>query len=104
MGLVLGALAVGYSRLFQASLERAAPRLLSTTTKLIGGLVVVGVVGIALPRNLSDGYPTINEALAGDLTWPLMATLAIAKIGTSCLSLASGAPGGVFGRSSSSAR
>ena len=97
MGLILGAVAAGYTRLFHFSLARAASLRFSTATKLIGGLVVVGCVGIALPQNLSDGYPVINQALAGELPWRLMATLAIAKMGTSCVSLAAGAPGGVFG-------
>src|SRR5206468_11172876 len=47
--------------------------------------------------NRSDGYATINEALAGRLSWTLMAPLAAAKIVGSSLSLGCGAPGGVFG-------
>jgi len=97
LGLLLGLLAVGYTRLFHAALERAERLRIRTGTKLVGGLAIVGVVGIALPQNLSDGYPTINAALAGQLGWPLLAALAVAKIATSSISLASGAPGGVFG-------
>jgi CIC family chloride channel protein len=97
LGIVLGLLAVAYTRLFHAALERAARLRIGTGAKLVGGLALVGVVGIALPRNLSDGYPTINAALAGELAWSLMAVLALAKMLTSTLSLASGAPGGVFG-------
>jgi CIC family chloride channel protein len=39
----------------------------------------------------------VTQALAGQLPWPQMTTLAIAKIVASTLSLGCGAPGGVFG-------
>ncbi len=97
MGLALGVLAAAYVRFFHATLERVARVRVRTATKLIGGMVTVGIVGAFLPLNLSDGYPVINDALAGTLAPSLMVTLAIAKIFTSSLSLACGAPGGVFG-------
>jgi CIC family chloride channel protein len=97
MGIALGLLAAGYIRFFHATLERAARLKLGTAPKLIGGLVLVGLVGVALPENLSDGYPVINDALAGKLSVSLMLALAVAKIVTSSVSLACGAPGGVFG-------
>ena len=97
MGLFLGALAAAYVRFFHATLERVAKLRIGTAARLIGGLVLVGIVGAFLPLNLSDGYPVINDALAGKLPATLMVTLAVAKIATSSLSLACGAPGGVFG-------
>lgn len=97
MGLVLGLLAVFYTRLFHVVLERAARLRLATATKLMGGLALVGVIGVFLPENLSDGYPTIDAALAGHLEWPRMTALAFAKMIASALSLGCGAPGGVFG-------
>ncbi len=97
MGLVLGVVAVGYTRLFHIVLERMSRLRVRTATKLIGGLALVGVVGTLLPENLSDGYPTIDAALAGHLAWPRMTVLALAKMATSTLSLGCGAPGGVFG-------
>ncbi|MCC6847472.1 MAG: chloride channel protein [Deltaproteobacteria bacterium] len=97
MGLFLGVLAATYVRFFHATLERLARLRIGTATKLIGGLVAVGVVGALLPKNLSDGYPVIEQALAGKLPAALMVALAIAKIATSSVSLGCGAPGGVFG-------
>ncbi len=97
MGLVLGVLAVGYTRLFHVALERVGRLRYGTTTKLVGGLALVGVLGLFLPQNLSDGYPTIDLAVKGQLAGSLMAALAIAKILASSLSLGCGAPGGVFG-------
>jgi CIC family chloride channel protein len=97
MGLALGLVAVGYTRLFHVVLERAARLRVATATKLIAGLMLVGALGIVLPENLSDGYPTIDAALAGRLPWQRMTALAFAKMGASALSLGCGAPGGVFG-------
>jgi CIC family chloride channel protein len=97
MGLVLGVVAVGYTRLFHVVLERASRLRLRTATKLVGGLALVGLLGVFLPENLSDGYPTIDAALAGRLQGIHMAVLALAKMGSSVLSLGCGAPGGVFG-------
>jgi CIC family chloride channel protein len=97
MGSCLGLLAVIYSRTFHTAVERAARLPLSTATKLLLGLGTVGVVGMVLPQNLADGYPTIAAALAGELAWSVMLTLAVAKAFTSIVSLASGAPGGLFG-------
>ncbi len=97
MGLFLGVLAAGYVRFFHAMNERVGRTRFATAPKLIGGLVVVGVIATFLPLNLSDGYPVINDALAGKLPATLMVMLAVAKIFTSSLSLACGAPGGVFG-------
>jgi CIC family chloride channel protein len=97
MGIALGFLAVAYKRAFHAGLERAGRLPLGTGTKLVAGLALVGTVGVVLPQNLADGYPAIDAALAGELAGPLMATLAAAKLATSIVSLACGAPGGVFG-------
>ncbi|MCC6764470.1 MAG: chloride channel protein [Deltaproteobacteria bacterium] len=97
MGLFLGLLAASYVRFFHATLERLARLRVGTATKLVGGLAAVGVVGAFLPKNLSDGYPVIEEALAGKLPATLMVALALAKILTSSVSLGCGAPGGVFG-------
>ena len=49
------------------------------------------------PQNLSDGYPVIDNALAGRLPIIHMAVLSVAKIFASSVSLGCGAPGGVFG-------
>ena len=97
MGILLGLLAAGYTRFFHATLERFARLRVGTAPKLVGGLALVGVVGAFLPLDLSDGYPVVNDALNGKLPWDLMLTLAAAKFVTSSLSLACGAPGGVFG-------
>ena len=97
LGVVLGLLAGAYTRLFHAIagyLRRLAwPR----AAVLLAGLALVGVLDVAVPGNISDGYDVVNDALAGQLPPSRMAVLALAKIAGSTLSLGCGAPGGVFG-------
>lgn len=97
LGVLLGLLAVAYTRLFYwtAGRFRALPG--SSAVKLLAGLAVVGLIAVPLPQNLSDGYEVINQALGDELPWTLMLALAMAKFVASCLSLGCGAPGGVFG-------
>lgn len=97
MGLAMGVLSAGYIRLFHATAGFLKSIELPAYVKLWVGLLLVGLIAIPLPRNLSDGYPAINEALAGGLPAAQMAALAVAKIFASTISLGCGAPGGVFG-------
>ena len=97
MGATLGALAAGYIRFFNAT-EAWFRRLdLPVWLKLEAGLAVVGVIAIWLPQNLSDGYPVINAAMAGEFGIGMLAAMTCAKIFASSVSLAAGAPGGSFG-------
>jgi CIC family chloride channel protein len=97
LGMVLGTLAAAYTRLFHGVAVRLQRSAWPRAAVLLGGLALVGVLGVAVPGNLSDGYGMVNDALAGRLAWPLMVTLALAKILGSSVSLGCGAPGGVFG-------
>src|SRR6266481_478867 len=97
MGAALGALAAGYIRFFNAT-EAWFRRLdLPVWVKLEAGLAVVGVIAIWLPQNLSDGYPVINRAMAGEFGIGMLAAMTCAKIFASSVSLGCGAPGGSFG-------
>ncbi|MGH7906933.1 MAG: chloride channel protein, partial [Candidatus Binataceae bacterium] len=87
----------GYIRLFHATAGFFRRLKIPVSVKLGAGLFVVGLIAIALPDNLSDGYPIINQALLGQLGFGKMALLAGAKLFTSSVSLGCGAPGGVFG-------
>lgn len=97
MGIAMGLLSAGYIRLFHLTAELFRRANLSVSVKLGIGLLAVGMIAVPLPQNLSDGYPVINAALAGQLQVRRMAILAVAKIVSSCISLGCGAPGGVFG-------
>lgn len=97
MGAALGALAAGYIRFFNAA-EVWFRRLdLPIWAKLEAGLAVVGVIAIWLPQNLSDGYPVINSAMAGEFGLVMLVAMTAAKFFASSVSLGCGAPGGSFG-------
>src|SRR5262249_52820559 len=87
LGILLGLLAVAYMRLFHAVAARARRLSLPRPVVLLGGLLLVGLVAVVLPENISDGYPVVNAALRGELSWRRMAALAIAKIVASSISL-----------------
>lgn len=97
MGVTMGLLSAAYIRLFHGTAALFRRIKVPTAVKLGIGLLVVGIIAIPLPQNLSDGYPAINAALAGQLPVKRMAVLAIAKIVASSISLGCGSPGGVFG-------
>jgi CIC family chloride channel protein len=61
----------------------------------IGGLGV-GIMALALPQVLGGGYGWIQEAIDGNLTLTLLATLMLAKIVALALTISSGGSGGVF--------
>ena len=97
MGAALGGLAAGYIRFFNATDAWFRRLKLPVWVKLEAGLAVVGVIAIWLPQNLSDGYPVINSAMAGEFGIGMLAALTCAKFFASSVSLGCGAPGGCFG-------
>ncbi|MGB6554960.1 MAG: chloride channel protein [Candidatus Binataceae bacterium] len=97
MGIALGALGASYIRVFNATGAYFRRMGIAAWQKLGIGLSIVGVIAIFLPANLSDGYPIINRAMAGEFGLAMLLALCAAKYVASCLSLGSGAPGGVFG-------
>src|SRR6266481_550353 len=97
MGAGLGVLAAGYIRFFNGTAAWFRRLDGPVWLKLEAGLAVVGVIAIWLPQNLSDGYPVINRAMAGEYEFGLLLVLMCAKFFTSSVSLGCGAPGGVFG-------
>jgi CIC family chloride channel protein len=97
MGAALGALAAGYIRFFNATNVWFRRLELPVWVKLEAGLAVVGIIAIWVPYNLSDGYPVINKAMAGEFGIGMLAMLVVAKFLASSVSLGCGSPGGVFG-------
>ncbi|HVN26926.1 MAG TPA: chloride channel protein [Candidatus Binataceae bacterium] len=97
MGAAMGVLSAGYIRFFHATAGAFRRLNMTDWQKLALGAGIVGAIAIVLPQNLSDGYPAINDAMAGHYELLLLAALTFAKMFTSSVSLGSGAPGGVFG-------
>lgn len=58
----------------------------------------VGLIGWQLPESIGEGYPTVSLALGGQLedAFGILFLLLAAKVLATCLTLGSGAPGGIF--------
>jgi chloride channel protein, CIC family len=97
LGGALGMLGAGYIRFFHSAGRYIRGIKLPQWAKLLIGLAAVGAIAIALPKNLSDGYPVIDLALNGKIGFAMLVALAAAKFVASAISLDCGAPGGVFG-------
>ena len=61
----------------------------------IGGLLV-GLLALATPLILSNGFTVIQAALRGELVWQAMLVLVLVKVLATSLSVGSGGSGGVF--------
>ncbi len=96
LGVVVGTLAASFidihfrvKDLFDAI---KIPRL----TKPILGAFIVGIIGVALPQVLGNGYEFIDKFLNGNGTlWLLLALVVFKSLATS-ITLGSGLPGGLF--------
>jgi chloride channel protein, CIC family len=97
MGVLLGVLAAGYIRFFNTTAAAFRKLKVPQWARLALGLLIVGLIAIPLPQNLSDGYPVINHAMEGRFEIGMTLALTGAKFFSSSVSLACGAPGGVFG-------
>jgi len=62
---------------------------------MLGGLVV-GIIGLLLPRVLGSGEAGIDQALHDEIAAGLLFTLPLAKLAATSITLGSGATGGVF--------
>lgn len=98
LGLLAGFLSIGVTRtvgLFHSlSARLPGPRLVAP---MLCGLAV-GLVGLASPEAIGEGYDTAQAAIRSELGPGLLfcATLAVAKLLTTGLTIGSGSPGGIF--------
>ena len=63
---------------------------------MLGGLGV-GVIGLWFPQAYGAGWGYIQQALDGEIVVQTMVLILFAKIAATCLTIASGGSGGVFG-------
>jgi len=97
LGLLIGAAAVFYIRLFHYSRDSFAlmKRVPEPLRPLLGAFAV-GCIGIFFPEILGDGYEWIEQALSGEMLGWVMAVLVLLKIVATSITLGSGGAGGVF--------
>jgi chloride channel protein, CIC family len=97
LGVVLGVMGAAFIRFFHFTAGAFRKMQVSDWVKIELGLALVGIIAIGWPDNLSDGYPVINRAMAGEFGLATLAALTVTKFVGSSVSLGCGAPGGVFG-------
>jgi chloride channel protein, CIC family len=97
LGVVLGMMGAAFIRFFHFTAGAFRKMQVSDWAKIELGLALVGIIAIGWPDNLSDGYPVINRAMAGEFGLATLATLTMTKFVASSVSLGCGVPGGVFG-------
>ncbi|MBU1356240.1 MAG: chloride channel protein [Candidatus Edwardsbacteria bacterium] len=98
--LVLGLLSGLISVLFINTLYKGQSMFgrykLASWLKPAAGGLMVGVLGMALPQVLGEGYHSVTAVLNGNILWWTALLLVFAKILATSLTLGSGAPGGSF--------
>ncbi|HEY2486994.1 MAG TPA: chloride channel protein [Candidatus Binataceae bacterium] len=97
LGVVLGVMGAAFIRFFHFTAGAFRKMQVPDWAKIELGLALVGIIAIGWPDNLSDGYPVINRAMAGEFGLATLAALTVTKFVGSSVSLGCGAPGGVFG-------
>ena len=97
LGVVLGMMGAAFIRFFHFTAGVFRKMQVSDWAKIELGLALVGMIAIVWPDNLSDGYPVINRAMAGEFGLATLAALTATKFVGSSVSLGCGVPGGVFG-------
>lgn len=60
------------------------------------GALVVGVIGVLVPRTMGVGYDNIERALSGNLSWEVLAVLTGFKFVSWSIALGSGTSGGTL--------
>ncbi len=96
MGVVVGVVAVFHIRIFYMIRDRFDMLKVHPQLKPIIGALIVGIIGIAFPQIMGDGYDYIKDVLAGNSMMWLMAALIFFKIIATAVTLGSGGSGGVF--------
>jgi CIC family chloride channel protein len=96
LGLFCGVVAVAFVWTMD-KLETLAPRApIPKLWRPAAGGLVLGLLIAVFPNVYGVGYGTMDAALSGRLSWPLLAVLIPVKIIATSLTLASGGSGGVF--------
>ncbi len=97
LAIVLAGCALFYVRFFYAVHNGFAKLGIPNFVKPAIGGVLVGLVGLFLPRALGTGYGIVQEAIDHELGIYMLLALAFCKIATTSFSVGSGGSGGVFG-------
>lgn len=97
LGILCGVVSVAFIRSLAWSEEKTEQlQRLPFWVKPTAGGLGLGIIAVALPHVMGDGYSTVDLALNGRMGFWLLAALLVLKIAATCLTLGSGGSGGVF--------
>ena len=96
LGILVGLVAVHFIRSFYSISDRCHACSAPGWFKPVVGAALTGVLAIAFPQVLGDGYHHVELALAGQLTGWALVLVALAKMYATGFTLGSGNAGGVF--------
>ncbi len=96
LGLLAGPLGVAFIRLLHFVAERAGQIPVKPWLRPALGGLLVGLIGLFVPRILGTGQQTIQEALLGVFPLGFLLVLMALKLLATSLTLGSGGSGGVF--------
>ncbi|HEY5674630.1 MAG TPA: chloride channel protein [Malonomonas sp.] len=96
LGLLIGALAAAFIDSHYRIKDYFSQLKVSPLLKPILGCALVGIIAIAFPQILGNGYEYIDSVIHGEGMWLLLAALVIVKAVATSITLGSGMPGGLF--------
>ncbi len=96
LGVVIGMVAAGFIDIHFRIKDRFAALKIHRLLKPALGCFLLGLMAIAFPQVLGDGYEFIEEVLYGGGHWSLLMALILLKILATSVTLGSGMPGGLF--------
>ena len=98
LALVCAAASVGLTRMLRLSARRSASLVSAAWVRAALGGCTVGLIGLALPVVLGEGYHSIRTMIEGAYTPGLLlvAVAVLAKMAATALTLGSGGSGGIF--------
>ncbi|MFZ5774943.1 MAG: chloride channel protein [Thermodesulfobacteriota bacterium] len=96
MGLVVGCAALLHIHIFYAIRDRFAVLPVHPQLKPLLGALLVGLIAMAFPQVMGDGYHYIEKVLEGEALLWAMAALIFLKMAATAITLGSGGAGGVF--------
>lgn len=95
LGAVIGVAAAGFMKAFSAA-EDLFSKLRDTKVRLLAGAAALGVLAMAAPEVLGNGYEHVRDILSGNIAPAALFAMALLKPLAVCATVASGWPGGLF--------
>ena len=96
MGLFCALVAVAFTRTLYRTEDLFDQFNFPEYLKALPGGLAIGVLALFFPHIMGVGYPAIDQALAGQISWFFMFLLILCKIFATSVTIGSGFSGGIF--------